>query len=426
MRPVRVTEKDILDELGHPSDAVFMSGAWTNQLLKGGKMMKIGKYLFFLGLAVFALFQLFPCAATAKEPVVIAVQAPITGPWAFEGKMAVESCKVAAELINKKGGILGGRMIEIRVFDDSGTPKDGALAAMKMVTQKDIVAAVSTYGSPTVEASSNIFEKKKMINIAYGATFVGLSQKKRKFFFRTCGRDDAQGIFFADFVPKKFHTKRIAIVHNNTTFAIGVAEETTKALKPKLDAGEVKVVFYDAVNPDDKDFTPILTKLRESKPDVFYYTGHYPEGALIARQSKNIGIDCVFVGSNAVINDDFVKIAGKEVAQGWLMTQEPMPTELPYKESKEFLDAYRAKHGNIPSSPWPVYAADAVNIIAYAIDKTGTTKSEVLEDFLHNKANGVPGITGPIGFTAEGDREGVPYLMYEVNKQGEFKIFEGK
>ena len=75
MRPVRVTEKDIPDESGHPSDAVFMSGAWTNQLFKGGKKMKIGKCLFFLGLAVFALFQLFPCAATAKEPVVIAVQA---------------------------------------------------------------------------------------------------------------------------------------------------------------------------------------------------------------------------------------------------------------------------------------------------------------------------------------------------------------
>ena len=53
------------------------------------------------------------------------------------------------------------------------------------------------------------------------------------------------------------------MVHNNTTFAIGVAEETMKALKPKIDSGEVKIVFYDAVNPEDRDFTPILTKLRD-------------------------------------------------------------------------------------------------------------------------------------------------------------------
>jgi branched-chain amino acid transport system substrate-binding protein len=367
-----------------------------------------------------------PGVITAEEPVVIAVQAPITGSWAFEGQMAVQSCKVAAELINNKGGILGGRMIEVREFDDSSTPKDGALAATKMVSQKDIVGAVSTYGSPTVEASSNIFEKRKLINIAYGATFVGLSQKNRKYFFRTCGRDDAQGIFFAEFVPKEFGAKRIAIVHNNTTFAIGVAEETTKALKPLLDSGEVEIVFYDAVNPDDKDFTPILTKLRESKPDVFYYTGHYPEGALIARQSKDVGIDCVFVGSNAVINDDFIKIAGVEVAKGWLMTQEPMPSELPYPESKEFLQAYKDKYGEIPSSPWPIYAADALNIIAYAVDKTGSTDPDVLADYLHNEVNGVPGVTGPIGFTEQGDREGVPYLMYVVNEKGEFTLYEAK
>ena len=385
-------------------------------------------------LSLFAVLALFlalavsftPVSAVAADPVVIAVQAPITGPWAFEGQMAVQSCKVAADLINKKGGILGGRMIEIREFDDSGTPKDGALAAMKIVSQKDIVGTVSTYGSPTVEASSNIFEKRKMINIAYGATFVGLSQKGRKFFFRTCGRDDAQGIFFAEFVPKEFGAKRIAIVHNNTTFAIGVAEETKKALKPLLDAGKVEIVFYDAVNPEDKDFTPILTKLRESKPDVFYYTGHYPEGALIARQSKNIGLDCVFVGSNAVINDDFVKIAGVDVAKGWLMTQEPMPLELGSAESEEFLAAYKAKYNEIPSSPWPVYAADAVNIIAHAVDKTGSTDPDTLADYLHDKADGVPGITGGIGFTADGDREGVPYLMYQVDENGKYGVYKSK
>ena len=375
-----------------------------------------------MAMAVSLLFAMG--AAAAEKPIVIGVQAPITGPWAFEGQMAVQSCQVAAELINKKGGILGGRMVEIREFDDSGTPRDGALAAMKIVSQKDIVGVVSTYGSPTVEASSNIFEKRKMINVAYGATFVGLSQKGRNYFFRTCGRDDAQGIFFAKFMPEKFGVKRIAIVHNNTTFAIGVAEETKKALKPLLDSGTVELVFYDAVNPEDKDFTPVLTKLRESRPDVFYYTGHYPEGALIARQAKKIGINCLFVGSNAVINNDFVKIAGVDVAKGWMMTQEPMPGELPYAESKAFLNAYKQKYGEIPSSPWPIYAADGVNIIAAAIRQTQSTDPDVLAAFMHDNANGVPGITGPIGFTAQGDREGVPYLMYTVNEKGEFVLLD--
>ncbi len=100
-----------------------------------------------------------------------------------------------------------------------------------------------------------------------------------------------------------------------------------------------------------------------------------------------------------------MKIAGVKVAKGCYMTNEPLPGDLPYKEAKEFLAAYKAKFGDIPSSPWPIYAADAVNIIAYAVDKTKSTDSDKLALFLRDKVNGVPGITGPIGFTAQGDRE---------------------
>jgi branched-chain amino acid transport system substrate-binding protein len=202
-----------------------------------------------------------------------------------------------------------------------------------------------------------------------------------------------------------------------------VAEETKKALQPKVDAGEVEIVYYDAITPGEKDFSVPLTKVRETNPDVLYFTGYYPEAALVVSQARDIGIDCPFVGGNAAINDEFVKIAGLEKAKGCFMTQEPMPAELPYPESKIFLDAYKAKYGEIPSSPWPVYAADALNIIAYVIDKTGSTDSDVLAEYLRNEVNAVPGVTGSIGFTEKGDREGVPYLMYVVNEAGAFDIY---
>jgi len=361
--------------------------------------------------------------AADKPPVVIGLQGPITGAWAYEGQMAKQSCEIAAKLINESGGILGGRMIEIRIADDACQPKAGALAAMKLISQKEVVACVSTYGSSVTEPASDLYEKFNKVNIAYGATLVHLTERGLKYFFRTCGRDDSQGIFFAEYVPRVFGAKRIAIMHDNVSFSKGVAEEAKKALQPKIDAGEVEIVYYDAITPGEKDFSVPLTKLREANPDVFYYTGYYPEAALIVSQARDIGITCPFVGGNAAINDEFVKIAGLEKAKGCFMTQEPMPANLPYPESKIFLDAYKAKYGEIPSSPWPVYAADAVNIIAYAIDKTGSTDSDVLAEYLRKEVNAVPGITGPIGFTEKGDREGVPYLMYVVNEKGTFDVY---
>ena len=153
-------------------------------------------------------------AMAAPKPVVIGLQGPITGPWAYEGQMAKQSCEIAAQLINKKVGILGGRMVEVRVVDDAGEPKTGALAATKLVGQKDAVASVSTYGSSVCESASNIYEKFKKVNIGYGVTAVRLTQRNFKYFFRTCGRDNSQGKFFADHVPQKFGAKRIAITHD--------------------------------------------------------------------------------------------------------------------------------------------------------------------------------------------------------------------
>ena len=361
-------------------------------------------------------------AADNKPPVLIGLQGPITGAWAYEGQMAKQATQIAAELINQKGGILGGRMIQIIAEDDAGEPQTGALAATKLAGQKGLSASISSYGSSITEPASNIYEKHHIVNIAYGATAVRLSERGLKYFFRTCGRDDSQGKFFADYVPQKFGARRIAIMHDNTAFGKGLAENTRDALKPQVDAGKIQIVYYDAITPGEKDFHVPLTKMRETKPDVWYYTGYYAEAALLVTQAREIGITCPFVGGNAAINDEFVKIAGLPIAKGCYMTNEPLPADLPTKEAADFLKAYKDKFGDIPSSPWPVYAADAVNIIAYAVDKTGSTDGAVLADFLRTKVNGVPEITGKIGFTEKGTGRGVPMFLYVVDGQGKIVI----
>ena len=362
--------------------------------------------------------------AAEKPPVVIGLQGPITGPYAVEGEMAKQSAEIAAQMINDKGGILDGRMIEIRVADDACQPKAGALAAMKLISQKDVVAAIQTYGSFVVLPASDVYEKFKKVNIAYGATITDLTERGLKYFFRTCGRTDTQAKFFAEKVVPYFDAKKIAIMNNNTSFSVGLAEESREALQSRIDAGEVEIVYFDAINPDETDFTVPLTKLRETNPDVFYYTGHFPEAGLIIRQAREIGIDAVFVGGDAVVNQDFINIAGIEYAKGCYQTQEALIEFFNHPEAVAFKEAYKAKYGTIPSSPWSVYAADALYVLAEAIDKSGSTDSDVIADYLRNKMEAFPSITGPIGFDEIGDREGSSSHLYIVNEDGSSSLID--
>ena len=360
---------------------------------------------------------------TTTGPIKVALQAPITGDYAYEGQMAKQSVEVAAELINKDGGVLG-RQVEITVVDDGSNPKDSAIAAQKAVSL-GVMAVIASYGSSVTEPAIDIYEKNKLVAVGYGCTAIRLTMdKQRTYFFRTCGRDDAQGLFFAKYAVETMGAKRIAIMHDNSTFAKGVAEQADLALKPYVDAGTCEIVYYDAITPGEKDFSAAVTKLRNTKPDIWYYTGYYTEAGLLIRQARDAGLTCPFVGGNAAINDDFIKIAGASVAAGALMTQEPLISDITTDIAEQFRTLYKEKYGNIPSSPWPVYAADALYAIVGAIRNAGSTESDAIASAMHTNMAGVEGVTGSIEFSDRGDRLNVPYKMYEVTTDGKYVVHQ--
>ena len=356
-----------------------------------------------------------------QDPVVIGLQGPLTGSAAVEGEMAKQCVETAARMVNEDGGVLDGRMIEVEVVDDACQPRAGALAAMKLVSMKEVVGAIATYGSSVTQPASDIYEKFQKVNIAYGATVTQLSERGLDYFFRTCGRTDTQGIFFAEQVAPYFGAKKVAIMHDNTSFALGLAEEARKAV---MDFGDAELVYFDAITPGESDYTVPLTRLRETNPDVFYFTGYFPEAGLIIRQAREIGIDAVFVGGDAAVNEDFIKIAGLEYAAGCYQTQEALIEYFTNPEAMEFKEKYQEAYGSLPSSPWSVYAADALMVLAEAIDQTGSTESDVLVDYLKNEMQEFPSITGPIGFDEKGDRVGTGINLYMVNEDGTYSLIE--
>ena len=97
----------------------------------------------FLTVFTVGIFLLSSLSCWAEEPVIIGLQAPITGDYAIEGQMAKQCVEIAAELINQEGGI-NGRPVEIIIADDGSNPKDSALAAQKLISQKVVACLLYT------------------------------------------------------------------------------------------------------------------------------------------------------------------------------------------------------------------------------------------------------------------------------------------
>lgn len=368
-----------------------------------------------------------PSASPSPSPtetIKIGLQAPLTGDFAAEGQWAQQCVSIAADLINQKGGILG-KKVEIVVADDGSNPKDSALAAQKLISQglKEVIAS---YGSSVTAPAADLYDANKVVSVGYGCTAVKLTMdKQRPYFFRTCGRDDTQSEFFAKFAVEVLHAKRIAIMHDNQDYGKGVAEDAKKFLQPYIDKGEAEIVYYDAITPHESDYSAAVSQIKEINPDVWFYTGYYAEAALLIKQARQAGVTCTFVGNNSVPTPEFEKIAGVDAIKGSYMLNEPMPQFLTSPEATEFMNAYKAKYGELPGSIWAVYAADALNALAAAIQKAGSTDPDAVANAMRTMTD-AKGITGPLMFTDRGDRKNIPYYAYRYNDQGKLELFYPK
>ena len=358
---------------------------------------------------------ILPACRPAAGTIKIGLQGPLTGDYAYEGLGFEKAVKLLVKKTNAGGGLLG-RQIELFVEDDKGDPKESSLVADRLKT-RNVVAVVGAYNSTATEPASAIYDEAGILHITPSSTATRLTEKGYKRFFRVCFLDDRQGLFAAKYITQILKATKVGVLHDNSTYAKGLAEWSKKYLEEQ----GATVPFFDAINPQDKDYTPILTKIKGADLEAVYFTGYHAQGGLLLKQSKDLGLDVQWLMGNACNNPELIQIAGPDAVAGVIVTTEPLPSDLPYPEAKAFNEAYNAEYGEYPSSVWWVMAADAFNVIKYAIEQTKGTDPAKLAEYLHTEFKDYPGITGPIsGFDEKGDRLGTIHKAYIISEAGAF------
>lgn len=347
----------------------------------------------------------------------LGLEGPMTGDYAYEGQGFQKAVQLLVDQTNEAGGFLG-QQIELVIEDDAGDPTQAALVAQRLV-DAEVVAVIGAYNSTATEPASEIYNEAGLLHVTPSSTATGLTEKGFKRFFRVCFLDDRQGFFAATFAKDVLGVQNFGILHDNSTYAQGLAEHTRRYAEEM----GMNVSFYDAINPDDQDFSPILTNIGAAGLDAIYFTGYHAQGGLLLKQTGELGLDLNWMMGNASNNPELIQIAGLENAVGTYITTEPLPKDVDYPEAQQFVADFQEAYDMMPDSVWWMMAAEAFNVIRYAIEETESTDSETLANFLHNEAKDINGITGPIlGWDEKGDRLGTIHLAYIIDENGEFVV----
>ena len=339
-------------------------------------------------------------AGSASAQVKIGVGGPLTGGSAAFGAQLKNGAEQAVEDINAAGGILGQKIV-LSIGDDVARPEQGVSVANKFVGD-GVKFVVGHFNSGVTIPASDVYQENGILVITPAATNPKVTERGMWNVFRVCGRDDQQGGAAAAIIAAKFPGKRIAFVHDKTTYGQGLADETRKALAAK----DIKDIFFEGVNKDDKDFSALVSKLKAANPDLVYWGGLHDTGGIIVRQMRDQGLKAPLMGGDGITDDEFAAIAGPG-AEGTLMTFSPDPRTIP--ANKAIVDLFRSKRGFEPQA-YTLYSYASVQIIKEAAEEAKSLDPKKVAEVMKS-GKVFKTVLGDIAFDKKGDVSNDGYIV---------------
>jgi branched-chain amino acid transport system substrate-binding protein len=351
-------------------------------------------------------------AGVARADVTIATVGPMTGQYAIFGEQMRRGAIYMADQINKQGGI-NGEPIKLEIGDDACDPRQAVAVANQMAVA-GVTAVIGHYCSGSSIPASAVYNESGVLQITPASTNPALTEdaaaKGWDNVFRTCGRDDKQGVVAGDYIARHFKGKTIAVLDDKSAYGKGLADETAK----RLHALGITEPWRESYNAGEKDYTALVTRLKQAQADLVYIGGYHTEVGLILRQARDQGFGAQFMSGDANATDELGQIAGP-AADGFLFTFAPDPRK--YASAKQAVADLRAQ-GFDPEG-YTLYTVAALEVFAQAAQQAGSTRLEALVPVLH--ANTFKTVVGEIAFDAKGDVKDPKYSIYkyENGKYGE-------
>ncbi|SDW08902.1 branched-chain amino acid ABC transporter substrate-binding protein [Marinobacter mobilis] len=357
-----------------------------------------------LAAAVGASVAVMAAGQVAAE-IKIGIAGPMTGPVAQYGDMQFSGARMAIEQINANGGV-DGEMLEAVEVDDVCDPKQAVTVANRLVNE-GVQYVVGHLCSSSTQPASDIYEDEGVLMITPASTSPDITERGYELVFRTIGLDSMQGPVAGQHIAS-LNPERVAIVHDKQQYGEGIAT----AVRDTLQAAGVEIAMFEGITAGDKDFSSLITKMKQADVDYVYYGGYHPELGLILRQARQADLDAVFMGPEGVGNKDINTIAG-DAAEGLLVT---LPPSFDQKEENQALVQAFNDKGEDPSGPFVLTSYTAVQLIADGIAQAGS--DDPMEVAAALRANSFNTPIGTVQYDDKGDMRSFEFVVYEWHSDG--------
>jgi branched-chain amino acid transport system substrate-binding protein len=360
----------------------------------------------------------------ADNTIKIGINAPLTGDIPKVG----EGTKYAAEMwLEEIGGELtvGGETytVELVIEDNESKAESATAANTKMITQDEVLIIVGPQSSKQAVPAGGVANDNKTPMISPWSTNPATTQD-RPWVFRACFLDPFQGPVVANFVTEEFGFTKAGVLYDVASdYPKGLAEFFKQAWEGINGPGSV--VAYESFTTGDTDFSAQLTKIAGAGAEFLFTPQYYNEVALIAQQAHELGFNNPIMGSDSWGSAELMNLCGDDCKGQFFSTHYAAAGAT--GATKEFIDAYNAKHGYVPDDVGAL-TWDAMNLVKQAIEGCGELTGDIAADRQCVRdalaaIDSFDGITGQMDFTQGNDPIKCAVIV-KISDAGEFEFYK--
>ena len=325
----------------------------------------------------------------------VGVYGDLSGQTSSFGQSTKNGVQMAADEINKAGGI-NGRQIQLLIEDDQGQPAQAATVATKLVNQDKVVALLGEVASTNSLAAAPKAQEGKVPMITPSSTNPKVTQVG-DYIFRVCFIDSFQGAVMAKFAANTLKAKTAALLGDvNSDYSKGMSQYFEEQFN-KLGG---RIIMRQSYTQTDPDFKGQLTSIRAANPDVIFVPGYYGQVGVIAKQAKELGITAPLLGGDGWDAPQLWELGGEALRGNYMANHYSIDDPSP--AIQKFVADYKARYNGTAPDAIAALAYDAMKILGDALKRAGTTDGPKLRDAIAQTVN-FPGVTGTITINAERD-----------------------
>lgn len=339
-------------------------------------------------LAVCSLALLVPATWTSGQqtPVKVGLTAAVSGGSAASGEAIKRGLTIAIDEINGKGGVLGGRKLELVIRDDEGNPTKGVTIARELAEREKVVAAFGGLHTTVALAQVAVWHELATPYIGTWAAGTNIVHHDRKpnYTFRVSANDDYVDKFLARYATERLKKGKPGLLLENTAW--GQSNET--GLTKYFGEKNIKPLGPEKFNWNDPDMSPQLLRLKQSGADLVILVANAPEGAQVVKSRAKIAWEVPILSHWGISGGRFAELTG-DLSDGVVFIQTYSFFGKQNERGHYVLRMLRDKFGvkgpeEVIAPVGTANAYDAMHLLAMAIEQAKSTDGPKVRDALEN------------------------------------------